>query len=145
MKILRNLSLRLFVITTLFLGACSSTPKPPVYSNDPYNPEKAEAFTLNFALTVTRAKSKDADFVVKVLDRETGKEIDVREREITVYWKTKSNLQAVLKKGDKNEFSFKAKAPHYCFERAFNIVIGDPRPAQQMTSIDLSSLCRAAL
>ena len=88
MKNFKILCLASMLLSTLFLGACSSKPKPPVYSNDPYNPEKAEAFTLNFALTVTRAKSKDADFKVAVLDRETGKEVDLREREITVYWKT---------------------------------------------------------
>jgi hypothetical protein len=57
--------------------ACSGRPKPPIYSNDPYSSKRAEAFTLNFFLVVTRSKSSTVDFDVALFDRASDKEIDV--------------------------------------------------------------------
>lgn len=126
------------------LGACSSTPKPPVYSGDAYNPKKAEAFTLNFFLSITRADSKGKDFDVEVFDRATGKEIDIREREIKVFWKNEDHPQKVEKTG-KNDFSFSMEKQKYCWDGVFGFIVEDPRTAVQKTTISLIPLCEAGL
>jgi|GEM_PF-5405771 len=139
-----NLSLSALSVVVAGLAACSSTPQPPVYSGDTYNPKKAEAFTLNFFLSITRADSKDKDFDVEVFDRATGKEIDIRDREIKVFWKNEKHPQKVEKTG-KNDFSFSMQNQKYCWDGIFGFIVEDPRSAVQKTTISLIPLCEGGL
>ena len=142
-KFCAQLPFVLWVAVLVSFSACSSAPKPPAYSGDTYNQEKTEAFTLNFYLLFKRVSKKDADFEVQVLDRATGKEVDLSQREIVVYSKTPKNKVAVDK--DKHSFEFKMNKTSDCFDGIFGIEIGDPRPALQKATVSLIHLCEKGL
>ncbi|MEO5667798.1 MAG: hypothetical protein ABIR96_07060 [Bdellovibrionota bacterium] len=143
-SLISKIAIRGVLAMFLALGGCASKPKPVVYSGDTYNPEKAEAFTLNFFLSIKRASAKDMAFDVSVFNRETGKDVDITDREIKVYSKNEKNLQVVEKTG-KNDFRFHLKNSKLCWEAAIGFVIEDPRPAMQKTTISLIPLCEASL